>query len=48
MPEDLYRNRHYNNPGHARELAFSCFHSEPYLNDPVVCKILFDEIEKAR
>jgi putative transposase len=48
MPKDLYRNRHYNTPGHAHELTFSCYRREPYFNDPVVNKMLLEEIENSR
>lgn len=48
MPKQLYRNRHYNTPGHAHELTFSCYRREPYFNDPAACHILLREIENAR
>jgi putative transposase len=48
MPEPLCRNRHYNTPGHAHELTFSCYRKEPYFNDITACHILLEEIEKAR
>jgi hypothetical protein len=36
------------NPGHTHELTFSCYRRGLYFNDPVVCKMMLDEIEKAR
>jgi putative transposase len=39
---------HYNTPGHAHELTFSTYRRQPYLSDPVVCKILFENMEKSR
>jgi len=27
--------KHYNDPGHAHELTFSCYHSYSYLHDEV-------------
>jgi putative transposase len=39
---------HYNTPGSAHELTFSTNHRQPYLDDPVACKVLLEDIEKSR
>ena len=48
MVRQLYHNRHFNTPGHAHELTFSCYYRKPYFNDSSACKILLEEIESAR
>jgi putative transposase len=48
MPEPLFRNRHYNTPGHAHELTFSCNQRKPYFSDPSASRIILGEIENAR
>ncbi len=42
------RQRHYDLPGHAHELTFSCFHGFPFLRAERTCRWLADSIEKAR
>ena len=42
------RQRHYNEPGHAHELTFSCFHGFPFLRADRTCSWLAESIEKAR
>jgi putative transposase len=47
--ESSYKHlHHYNNPGHAHELTFTCYHRYPYLLDENACSILRDTIENAR
>lgn len=40
--------KHYNIPGHAHELTFSCYHRYPYLVAPEMCSIFLDELSRAR
>lgn len=47
--EPLRRNlKHYNMPGHAHELTFSCFHQYAYLSEPEPCLIFLEELEAAK
>jgi len=38
---------HYNTPGHAHELTFSCYHQRCYL-EPIACEYFLHELEKSR
>jgi len=38
--------KHYNTPGHAHELTFSCYRRKDYQKDPVACEIFLFELEK--
>ena len=38
--------RHYNIPGHAHELTFSCYRGQPFLSEPIFCKFLAEAIGK--
>ncbi|MBN2037614.1 MAG: transposase [Chitinispirillaceae bacterium] len=40
--------QHYNTPGHAHMLTFTCYHKRNYLSDPKACEILVEEIGKSR
>jgi putative transposase len=40
--------RNYNDPGHARELTFSCYHAFRFLASDRACGWLAESIEKAR
>lgn len=40
--------KHYNTPGHAHGLTFTCYHRADYLKDPVACRMLMEEIGLAR
>jgi len=40
--------KHYNSPGHAHELTFSCYHRYDYLSDPVACELFLCELKKSR
>jgi len=40
--------KHYDIPGHAHELTFSCYHQLNYLKDPACCKIFMEELSLAR
>jgi putative transposase len=42
------RMHHWNTPGHAHELTFSCYRRREYFFDHVACEILLEEIERAR
>lgn len=44
----LKRIKHYNNPGHAHELTFSCFQNHPFLSSDIFCEWLLEAIEKVR
>jgi len=39
---------HYNTPGHAHELTFSCYHRYDYLSDPVACELFLSELKISR
>ena len=39
---------HYNTPGHAHELTFSCYRRQPYFNDPNVCQLFLEELDRSR
>jgi putative transposase len=48
-PEQKHKHlKHYNTPGHAHELTFSCYHHFTYLSDPVACGLFLFELEQAR
>ncbi len=48
-PEQKHKHlKHYNTPGHAHELTFSCYHRLTYLSDPVACELFLFELEQAR
>lgn len=47
MEPRLHR-RKYNDPGHAHELTFSCFHRYPFLKSERACQWLADAINAAR
>ena len=40
--------KHYNIPGHAHYLTFSCYHRFDYLSDAASCSIFMEELERAR
>jgi len=40
--------KHYDIPGHAHELTFSCYHQLDYLKDSACCTIFLDELSIAR
>ncbi|MBN1307435.1 MAG: transposase [Chitinispirillaceae bacterium] len=40
--------KHYNTPGHAHELTFSCYRRKNYLRDDVACELFLSELERAR
>jgi putative transposase len=42
------RPRGYNDPGHAHELTFSCFHRYPFLSKDRTCEWLAQAVEAAR
>ncbi len=39
---------HYNTPGHARELTFSCYRRSDYFTDPVACEMFRQVLSEAR
>jgi len=39
---------HYNTPGHAHELTFSCYRRQCFFNHSAACRILLDEIDRSR
>jgi putative transposase len=39
---------HYNSPGHAHELTFSCYRRQPFLVDSLACQIFMDELNRSR
>ncbi|MCJ7812184.1 transposase [bacterium] len=42
------KRKSYNITGHAHELTFSCYHQYDYLNDPLCCRLLMEELSTAR
>lgn len=48
MEKPLFKNRHYNTPGHAHELTYSCYKRSPYFNDPLACRIFLDCIRRSQ
>ncbi len=40
--------RHFNSPGHAHELTFSCYHRQSYFRDNIACEMFLEEVEKSR
>ena len=48
MSESLYDNKHYNTPGHAHELTFSCYRKLPYFKDEIACRVFLDCIRMAQ
>ncbi len=40
--------KHYDIPGHAHELTFSCYHSLHYFNDPISCNIFIEELRRSK
>ncbi len=40
--------KHYNIPGHAHYLTFSCYHRFDYLSDLDSCSIFIEELDHAR
>ncbi len=40
--------KHYNAPGHAHELTFSCYHRYPYLESPKACSIFPEELGQTK
>ncbi|MEW5994215.1 MAG: transposase [Candidatus Zixiibacteriota bacterium] len=39
---------HFNSPGHAHELTFSCYRNRPFLIDEQTCQYLADAVNQAR
>jgi putative transposase len=48
MSKKLFRNRHYNTPGHAHELIFSCYRRIPFFNDKLACEKFLFELNQGR
>jgi putative transposase len=42
------RIHHWNTPGHAHELTFSCYRRQDYFSDGKACELFMDEVGKAR
>jgi len=40
--------KHYNIPGHAHALTFSCYHHYDYLFDPTACELFLTELSRSR
>ena len=39
--------QHYNTPGHAHELTFSCYRGQPFLSEAIFCEFLAEALIKA-
>jgi putative transposase len=50
MSEPCHRKKlqHYNTPGHAHELTFSCYRRQCFFDHSAACRILLDEIDRSR
>lgn len=48
MNKQLFNNKHYNTPGHAHELTYSCYNRLPYFNDPLACRIFLDSVRRSQ
>lgn len=48
MPQYSKNLHHYNTPGHAHELTFSCYQGFKYFDDPVACEMLIDILNESR
>ena len=47
-PRKRRRRKNYNEPGHAHELTFSCYHGHPFLQTDRCCEWLVDAIDGVR
>lgn len=48
MTRNVYRNRHYNTPGHAHELTFSCYRRIPFFSKSLACELFLEELQSGR
>src|SRR3954453_6484341 len=48
MRRNLPRRRSFNEPGHAHELTFSCYHRYPFLKADRTCRWLAESIDGVR
>jgi len=50
MKKEIHRKKlkHYNHPGHAHELTFSCYRRSHYLADDIACDILLEELRRVK
>lgn len=48
MEKKIFNNKHYNTPGHAHELTFSCYLKNKYFLDEAACKIFLKELKRAQ
>jgi putative transposase len=48
MPKKLYKNKHYNTPGHAHELTFSCYRRKPLFDDREACQLFLDGLDRSK
>jgi putative transposase len=48
MEKPLFNNNHYNTPGHAHELTYSCYRKLPNFADEIACRIFLDSLRRAK
>ena len=48
MEKPLFKKKHFNTPGHAHELTFSCYRRRRYFENEKVCEIFMEELEKTK
>jgi putative transposase len=48
MERDIFRNRHYNTPGHAHELTFSVYRCQNLFLNTNACELFLSELVAAR
>jgi putative transposase len=44
MDNPIFDNKHYNTPGQAHELTYSCYRKLPWFIDEVACRIFLDSV----
>ncbi len=45
---DLKKQKHYNTPGHAHSLTYSCYHNRSYFDSPIPCQLFLRELAQAQ
>jgi hypothetical protein len=49
FPEQKHKKiKHYDTPGHAHELTFSCYHRYDHFSNSAACKLFLSELERSR
>jgi putative transposase len=48
VEKPIFQNKHYNTPGHAHELTFSCYRRQRYFNDDTLCEVFLEELQRVK